>query len=287
MIALLILGTGGAVPTRDRSPSAAWLTIDGRSLLVDPGPGALVRLVQSPCGPGSLDEVDAVLLTHLHLDHCADLAPLLFALHSVALDSRRPLQIIGPCGLAAYLDRLRGLYGDWLTPRHRALEVLEVAGGGVLGVDAAGRWTVGGPNGAGSLTAFRVEHGEDRFSRENLGWLARDRDGRTLVLSGDTGPCPALTAAAAGADLLVVECSTPDELAVEGHMTPSRVGALAAAARPRRVVLTHIYPAANALDLPALVREHAPVEVVLAADGDLFEVSGDPPCPSEPRKALP
>lgn len=287
MIALLILGTGGAVPTRDRSPSASWLTIDGRSLLVDPGPGALARLVQSPHGPATLDDVDAVLLTHLHLDHCADLAPLLFALHSVVLVSRRPLQIIGPRGLAAYLDRLRDLYGDWLTPRSRPLEVLEVAGGDTLRPGFGGRWSVGGPDGAGSLEAFAVEHGEVRFSRENLGWRARDRDGRTLVLSGDTGPCPSLTAAATGADLLVVECSTPDELAVDGHMTPSRVGALAAAARPRRVVLTHVYPAAAGLDLPALVREHAPIAVVLAADGDRFEVAGDPPPLPELRKALP
>jgi ribonuclease BN (tRNA processing enzyme) len=287
MISLTILGTGGAVPTRDRSPSAAWLTIDGRSLLVDPGPGALVGLVQSPHGPDSLDEVDAILLTHLHLDHCADLAPLLFALHSVVLTSRRPLQIIGPRGLAGYLGRLRDLYGDWLTPRLRPLEVLEVSGGDVLGCRDDGRWTAGPPREQMRLEAFRVEHGEVRFSAENLGWHARDRDGRSLVLSGDTGPCRALEDAARGTDLLVVECSTPDELAIDGHMSPSRVGALVAAAGPRRVVLTHVYPAAAALDLAARVREHAATDVVVASDGDRFVVTGDPPPLPEPRKVLP
>lgn len=287
MIALLILGTGGAVPTIDRSPSAAWLTIDGRSLLVDPGPGALVRLVRSPHGPATIDGIDAVLLTHLHLDHCADLAPLLFALHTVVPQSRRLLQVIGPRGLAAYLGRLRDLYGDWLTPRRRPLEVLEVAGGEALEPDDDGRWAVATARGSSVLEAFRVEHGEDRFSAENLGWLARDRDGRRLVLSGDTGPCRTLEVAALGADLLVVECSTPDELAIDGHMSPSRVGALIATARPRRVVLTHIYPAAAALDLPALVREHAPGDVVVASDGELFEVIGEPSPLPEPRKARP
>ena len=61
-----------------------------------------------------------------------------------------------------------------------------------------------------------------------------------------------LVEAARGADLLVVECSCPDELATPGHLTPDGVGRLCAESRPARVVLTHLYPPAAALDALAV-----------------------------------
>ena len=77
MIGFLVLGAGGAVPTPTHSPAAYWVTVDEHPILLDPGPGALVRLIGSPHGPDSVDEIETVLLTHMHIDHCADLVPLL------------------------------------------------------------------------------------------------------------------------------------------------------------------------------------------------------------------
>ena len=88
---------------------------------------------------------------------------------------------------------------------------------------------------------------------------------------------PGLLAAAREADLLLVECSTPDELYTPGHLTPSRVGELCAEARPRRVVLTHLYAPAAALDLPALVRRRFDGPVETAEDGTCYRVGGAPP----------
>ena len=272
MIEFLILGAGGAIPTPERGPAAYWLTVDGRSLLLDPGPGAIVRLVASPHGPDTLEDVDTVLFTHLHLDHCSDLGALLFALHMKELRNTRPLQMIGPRGLAGYLAGLETLYGDWVVPRSREVRVLEIASGDVLGPTTdTGGWAVGETAGA-TLHPFAVAHFEDRFSAENLGWRVRDAEGRVGVFSGDAGPGGQLAEAAAGADLLVVECSTPDDLAIDGHMSPARVAALCAAAKPRRVVLTHIYPLTAGLDLPALVGAGFDGEVVAARDGDLFRL---------------
>lgn len=272
MIEFLILGAGGAVPTPERGPAAYWLTVDGRSLLLDPGPGALVRLVASPHGPDTLERIDTVLFTHLHLDHCSDLGALLFALHMKELSSTRPLQLIGPRGLGGYLSRLEDLYGDWVVPCSREVAVLEIAPGDVLGPTTdTGGWAVGASAGS-TLQPFAVAHFEDHFSAENLGYRIRDGAGRVLVFSGDTGPGGHLAEAAAGADLLVVECSTPDETAIEGHMSPSRVAELCAEAGPRRVVLTHIYPPTAGLDLPALVGADFDGEVVAARDGDLFSL---------------
>jgi len=262
MIRFHILGAGGAIPTPTHTPAAYWVTVDGTGILLDPGPGALVRLVQSGDTPKGVDEIDLVLLTHLHPDHCCDLVALLFALHSPLTDSHAPLRLFGPRGLQAYLDQLAGLYGRWLQPRYRQLVVTEWAAPEQLDLP-----------GGGTVRPFPVDHPQDRFSAGAcLGYRFADDSGHTVVFSGDTGPCPGLSAAAARADLLVVECSAPDGLGVAGHMTPSEVGRLCAEALPMRVVLTHQYPAAAATNLPAAIAPHFAGPVSQARDGSLFFV---------------
>jgi len=123
---------------------------------------------------------------------------------------------------------------------------------------------------------FQVDHNQDRLAKISLGYIFSDAAGRTAIFSGDTGPCPELNKAAAGADLLVVECSTPDHLATPGHMTVSQVGELCAAARPGQVVLTHQYPDTAALDLVAMVAELYDGPVQQAVDGSVYFVPEEP-----------
>ncbi len=256
MIDLIVLGAGGGIPTPSRGPAAYWVALDGRGVLMDPGPGALVRLMRHRAGPGSLDGVRTVLVSHLHLDHCADLAPLLFALHSRVLAGTAPLELIGPVGLGDHLEALRRLWDPYLTPARRELVVREVAAGQSLLAPAdEGLWRPGDPGaGRAGLRVHAAAHSE-RIGPA-LCFRFHDAGGRTLAYSGDSEPCPGLLEAARGADLLLVECSTPDEWELAGHMSPRRVAGLCAEARPREVLLTHIYPPAAALDLPSRVRAH-------------------------------
>ncbi len=278
MIRFLILGAGTAVPTPTRNAAAYWVELDGRGILLDPGPGALIRLISSATGPRDVDGIDTVLLTHLHIDHCTDLAPLLFALHSPIPQSTAPLQLFGPPGTVTYLQRLRDLYGSWVQPAKRELQVQEVVPGQILCSQGGSTfpWSLGTTAADCCIQAFAAQHPQDRFSQVCLCYRFTDEGKRSAVFSGDTEPCAGLEEASRDADLLVVECSTPDELATPGHMTPSRVGALAAATRPRQVVLTHIYPPAAALDLPALVRQDYDGPVHMAQDGDLFTLPAGP-----------
>lgn len=265
MIRFHILGAGGAVPTATHNPAAYWVTVDGQSILMDPGPGALVRLVQSGQAPQGVDDIGLVLMTHLHPDHCADLVPLLFALHSPVPERTDPLQLFGPPGLASYLGKLKEIYGTWLEPRNRDLEVTEIGPGVTLPL-----------TGGGSVRPFQVDHNQDRLARFSLGFCFSDAEGHTAVFSGDTGPCAELNRAATGADLLVVECSTPDHLATVGHMTVSQVGELCAMARPGQVALTHQYPDAAVLDLAALVGKLYDGPVHQAVDGSVYFVPQEP-----------
>jgi len=265
MIKFHILGAGGAVPTATHTPAAYWVTVDGHPILMDPGPGALVRLVKSGQAPNGVDDIGLVFLTHLHPDHCADLLHLLFALHSPVPQRTDPLQLFGPPGLIDYLAKLKEIYGSWLEPRKRELQVREI-GPGV---------TVPLP-GDGAVRPFQVDHPQDRLSKFCLGYRISDAQGHTAVFSGDTGPCAELNKAAAGADLLVVECSTPDHLATWGHLTVSQVGALCLDAKPKLTVLTHQYPDAAVLDLAALVGELYDGPVQQAVDDSIFSVPEEP-----------
>ncbi len=265
MIRFRILGAGGAIPTPTHTPAAYWVRVDQSPILMDPGPGALVRLVQSGDAPQGVDEVGIVLLSHLHPDHCADLLALLFALHSPLTASEEPLQLFGPVGLQAYLDQLANLYGSWVEPRKREIVVTEWGPGKSLALPAGG-----------SVHTFAVNHLQDRFSTAGcLGYRFKDGSGHTAVFSGDTGPCSGLVEAATGVDLLVVECSAPEGLGVDGHLTPRDVGQLCAQAQPRRVALTHQYPAAAATDLVAEIAPYFEGPVVQAQDGSLFFVPLD------------
>jgi len=161
--------------------------------------------------------------------------------------------------LLSLLDKLSGIYGSWLQPRRRVLDVQEIDPGDVISLP-----------GGGSATAFAANHPQDRLTETALGFKFVDNHGQVVVFSGDTGPCQALEDAARGCDLLVVECSTPDELAVQGHLSVSQVGMLCAKCQPQQVVLTHQYPAAAALDLPALVGQIFKGPVHQARDGDYF-----------------
>ncbi len=261
MIEFHILGAGGALPTATHNPAAYLVEVDGHSLVLDPGPGALVRLTTSGLLPGGVDDINQVLLSHLHPDHSLDLVALLFALHSPLPESREPLTIQGPGGLRDLLDAWGNIYGRWLEPRHRSLIIEEIPGGQTRPLP-----------GSGSLEAFAVNHPQDRLATECLGFKFSDREGHTVVYSGDTGPSDRLELAARGVDLLVVECSTPDHLKTPGHMTPSDVGRLCATAGPRRVALTHLYPPAAAMDLVAAVGNYFAGPVVQACDGTHLSV---------------
>jgi ribonuclease BN (tRNA processing enzyme) len=104
-----------------------------------------------------------------------------------------------------------------------------------------------------SSLAYRVESG-----------------GRAVVYSGDTDWSDSLIELARGADCLVLEASNPFK--VPGHLTPGEAGRLAAQTRVPRLVLTHLYPPCDAVDVAAECSLAYPGEVILAEDGLRLEV---------------
>ncbi len=95
---LVILGSGSSVPHPTRSSSGYWLDTSGGSILLDCAASAIHRMAQEGCDWANLD---AIWISHFHLDHCGGLAPFLFGTkYAPTTQSRtKPMKIYGPRGL--------------------------------------------------------------------------------------------------------------------------------------------------------------------------------------------
>jgi ribonuclease BN (tRNA processing enzyme) len=242
-LSVTILGSGTAVPVPDRFPAGALVEAGPARVLVDLGPGTLRRLAQTGA---DLRDIDAVLLTHYHTDHCADLGPLLFALRNPRYAGRKPLRVLGAPGLRELYGHLLAAW-PWIEPRGYALELSEIEPSSF------------------DLGPFRVQATAIEHTAQSLGYRLT-AGGVAVAFSGDADLCDGLGTIAAAADLFVCDCAFPDALRQPGHLTPSLAGRVARRAGVRTLCLTHFYPECDGHDLLAQARQEFPGEIVLATD---------------------
>jgi ribonuclease BN (tRNA processing enzyme) len=215
---LTFLGTGSAMPTGHRFQTGLLLEAGDDSLLVDCGSGVLHGLQRTDVG---YEGIDAVLLSHHHLDHVSDLDVLLKARW---LAGATELTVAGPPGTEEFVEGLFDLH-EYMQDR------LDL--------------TVRDVEGSFSLAGFDVDSMDVRHSMQCFAYrLRHGGDGPPFVFSGDTEAFPELVEFADGAAVLAHDCSFPDDVDVSNHPTPSQLGAALAAADADlgRVYLTHLYP---------------------------------------------
>jgi ribonuclease BN (tRNA processing enzyme) len=242
----VVLGSGTAVPHPRRGSAGHLVRHAGCTVLVDAGLGTLQKLAVLGLSPA---EPDAVAFTHLHLDHTAELAPLLFSLRNAGIGRRKALTLFGAPGFRDFHEGLRRTYGSWVEAGDYPLLVEEIS---VRSVSL----------GSLVLTAFPVSHTPQSVAYR----IEEPETGKTIAFSGDTDVCEGLVAAARDADVAVFECSFPDERKVAGHLTPREAGEMASAARVKRLVLTHFYPECEEADILGQCGETYPGEIILAED---------------------
>jgi ribonuclease BN (tRNA processing enzyme) len=165
------------------------------------------------------------------------------------------LQLIGPVGLKSRLALLAGAFGDEILNPDYPLDIHEIRPGEnhALGDRI-------------TLEAFKTPH-----TAASLAFAVRDGE-RRVVYTGDTGPSEALAAWASGCDLLLAECSLPEDRAIDIHLTPRQAGELAGKASAGRLVLTHFYPPVEGTNPAELAAREFGGEVAEARDGDRFTV---------------
>lgn len=245
---VILLGTGVAIPWDSRTQSSILLQSSSARLLLDCGAGALHRLNQAQIDPTS---IDAVLLTHLHLDHTADFLPLIKA--NWLLD-HNCMNLYGPPGTGDWWNSLLMAYPYM---RNRVdMQITEIQPGEEFQIADL------------DIQAIFTKH-----SIPSQGYCLETNEG-TVVYSGDTEPVREIRNASMGADLLIHECSFPDGMAVTNHTTPRWLGEVMKGTAVGKIVLTHLYPQTSGHfdQMVKSVRLGAGVPVVIANELDLFEV---------------
>src|SRR5437879_1043200 len=213
---LVTVGTGTVAPSATRTSACHWVSRARLKILLDCGPGALHRLAQFGL---PWPEVTHVVLSHFHPDHWAELPMLVYALKYTTVPPRQePLVILGPPGVVRLVKTLAEGYGEWLLDPGFPIGILDVRDREPFPLD-----------GDVSLETCRVPH-----TPESVAIGLTGPEGR-LVYTGDTGPSPELARWAAGCDLLLAECSLPEAMAIDSHLTPLRAGELARGAGASRL----------------------------------------------------
>lgn len=248
-----VVGTGTAVPRLERRQSCVAIESGGETLVFDLGSGAVRGMVRAGLDPLA---VDRIFFTHFHPDHTVDVVPLLFAMKYGSEEERsRPLAISGPEPFEEFWNSILNVWGEWMLGDypttvsglpHRCPESLELRGCRLSWAPAEHR---------PESISYRLDSGNGAF-----------------VYTGDTEYCESVVELARGAHTLLIECSFPDDSPVPGHLTPSGAARISSEAGVERVVLTHVYPAADRPDLASEVARGYGGEVLLAEDGLKLEV---------------
>jgi ribonuclease BN (tRNA processing enzyme) len=251
-VRLTVLGTGTIALSRDRSCSGYFVEVGDAKLLMDCGSGTSRRLAELAI---DWPAITHVALTHFHIDHHGDLPSIIFAWKYGILPPRSaPVDIIGPVGTQALLERLTAAYGEWVTAPGFPVRITELAPGATVDLGGA------------VLSCTKVPHTPESVA------YSITRGGRRIVYSGDTGFDPAFAEWSRGCDLLVLECSLPQTMAIVEHLTPEQCGELAKLAEPRQLALTHLYPPVESVDVAAIVGAQYRGNVVIARDGWRTEI---------------
>lgn len=278
-IRVVFLGTSGSVPTLKRSLPAVMVQCQREQWMFDCGESTQRQMMQAKV---SFHKKLKVFLTHLHGDHVLGLPGVLQTM--ALMDRKEPVSVYGPVGIKDFLLCAKETLKFGLT---FPVEISEILSEGIIldeeeySVEAArsnhavdsyayafiekprpGKFypkkalTLGVPEGelwSKLQGGEKIKLADDRMVKPSdvMGPL---RAGRKIVYTGDTRPFEAFAKFAAGADLVIHDCTFDDSLsekaAVDGHSTPSQAAGQAKAAGAKRLVLTHIsarYPDASLL----------------------------------------
>ena len=252
-IHITVVGTGTVVPSLERRQSCIVVRAGGETLVFDLGSGAVRGMLRAGL---DLFSVDRIFFTHFHPDHMVDVVPLLFSINYGSQETRtKPLSVSGPEPFSEFWADLMKVWGEWMVGDYPTL-VSELPRECPSPIE---------------FDACKVSWAPAEHRPESIAYRL-DAESSAFVYTGDTGYSESVIGLARGADTLLIECAFPDDAPVPGHLTPSAVSRIASEAGVNRVVLTHIYPATDQLDLASEVGDGFDGEVIVAEDGLTLEV---------------
>ena len=200
--------------------------------------------------------LDAIWISHFHLDHMGGLVSFLFGSRwAPQIQSRtRPLRIFGPSGLRRIIDAMNDSNNYKLLHQPFPVEIIEVGPGADFEILP----------GVAAKT-FSTPHTEESLA-------LRLKDSKLFVYTSDTGFSEDLIPFAKHVDLLLMECSFRRNKPVQKHLELVDAMNFARACEPRKLVLTHLYPEWDGVDLVAEARTLWSGETIEAQDGLRLEI---------------
>ena len=252
---LTVLGSGTSIPHPRRCSPGFWLQTERYSLLLDVGPDTTHRLAEERLDWPNLD---AIWVSHFHLDHFGGLAPFLFSLRWAPQTSerRKHLRIAGPQGLKQLLSSIDDANNYRLLVQHFPVEIIECAPDEQFEL----------------LPGLSAQTMKTPHTKESLALHLKENEGKRIVYSGDTGFAEELTHFAKGADLLLMECSFRRNKPLQTHLELAEAMKLAQECAPKTLMLTHLYPEWDEFDVGAEARSFWQGNVIEATDGLVVEI---------------
>ena len=244
---LTILGSGTLNSAHNRNPAGYLINADQKLALLDCGPGILKQLCSINI---SVMDIENIFLSHFHLDHCADVFPLLLKRYLLDKKANRALKIVGPQGLKHWYNTLAGLQGSWLHESPPQLHELD--------------------NSPVTWTNLQFDSIQTRHSESSVAY--RISAEKSFFYSGDTGYFEPLIDFAKNVDYGLIECSMPDTQPCEGHLTRSECARLAQKAEIKVLIATHIYAQNDTADFARDLEKNFSGEVIIARDFMEFEI---------------
>ena len=247
---LVVLGSGTAVPHPFRTSSGYWLQTANGKILLDLSASAFHRMAEE-----NLEwwDIDSIWISHFHLDHCAGIAPFLFATRGApsTKDRTKPLKFFGAPGLRRLIEHFDNAGNNKLLKQHFPIEIIEIESHETFeivdGVDAV---------------AHSTPHTPDSHALH-----LREND-TTLVFSSDTGFDETLATLARRVDLFILESSFAKDKITDKHLELSEAIHLIRRAEPKRAMLTHFYAEWDTVDFEKEVERLKPgCEILQAFDG--------------------
>lgn len=239
-----ILGSGTGTPSLERNAAGLVIKIGNENLLFDTGPGTVKRLLELGI---TYHDINYIFYTHFHTDHTLDLANILFAAKYALSLRTKKLTVTGPKGLEGFYNGLLNLYGDVIKPEAYEIILREIE------------------EQALDYNTFRIDAMRMQHSPESLG-LRVESNGKAVVYSGDTDVCENIVKLGKDCDILILDCSFPDEMKVKGHLTPRETGKIASACNCKKLVLSHLYPVCQKDNIAKQARKTFKGEIAVAYD---------------------
>jgi ribonuclease BN (tRNA processing enzyme) len=253
-----VLGSGTTTPHKQRASSGYWLETSGGSIMLDMSATAYNRAAQEGFDWANLD---AVWISHFHLDHVGGLAPFLFGTKYATETQKRtkPLQIFSPAGLNDLLRHFDEAYDYGIFEQPFPLVITEVK------PDVEFEMLSGVV-----VKTFSTPHTE-----ESLAIRISDESRTEFVFTADTGFDPKIGEFARNADLFLTEASFVLRSPVALHIATPECVELMRIAEPKRAMLTHFYGEWDKVDFgKELAKYSPPCEVLEANDGLTIKIAG-------------